>query len=167
MLILLLRHGAAGQRRLWTGDDRLRPLSELGERQAHALAVPVAAMQPTAIVSSSYRRCRQTVLPLAGTCGLAVVDAAWLEVEAAGRPDAAATFGSALHRLASSGDGPVVLCSHGEVMRVVLDAVVPDAVMAGARAGGAPPSPGDKAGAWALDWRHGAIVGARYVPPPL
>src|SRR5918996_824199 len=35
--VLLLRHGRAGERSSWEGDDRRRPLDELGMRQAEEL----------------------------------------------------------------------------------------------------------------------------------
>ena len=37
MLVVVVRHGTAGDRANWDGEDRLRPLDARGERQAAAL----------------------------------------------------------------------------------------------------------------------------------
>ena len=38
MTIFLVRHGKAGDRPSWHGDDRLRPVSKAGQQQARAIA---------------------------------------------------------------------------------------------------------------------------------
>lgn len=72
MSVLLVRHAWAGKRREWDGDDLLRPLDERGRRQALALVDLLSAFEVERIVSSSARRCRQTVEPLAAARGLRV-----------------------------------------------------------------------------------------------
>lgn len=167
VLMLLLRHAAAGQRRLWTGDDRVRPLSVLGARQADALVAPLVAAGPDRILTSGYLRCRQTVEPLAVKTGLPIETADWLGVDVVEQPGAAAVVVGAVRDLAA-GDGPgaAVLCTHGEVMSVVLGAVVPPSLLDRAVQDGAPPPPGDKGSVWELTWEGLQVVSARYHPPP-
>ena len=76
MTVYLVRHARAGRRSAWKGDDRLRPLSKVGRRQAAALVdllVEVSGdREIEEILSSPYVRCRQSVDPLAKRLGLKV-----------------------------------------------------------------------------------------------
>ncbi len=73
--ILLIRHGDAVR----AGDDvelggyDEQGLSQLGQRQAAAMAPDVAARQPVAIYSSPTRRAQETAWPLAHALGLPVL----------------------------------------------------------------------------------------------
>lgn len=165
MPLLLLRHAVAGQRQCWPHADGERPLTEAGERQAVALAGQLAGDAPAGIVTSAYRRCVQTVRPLAEWTGLPVTTVDWLGADVAGRPQAAALLARELRALSAVG-GTVVACTHGEVMAVVLQAVVPGPVLERARHGGAPEPPGDKGGTWVLQWADGSVVEATFRPPP-
>ena len=60
-----VRHAKAGSRSDWTGDDRKRPLSKKGMKQAEDLVALLDPFPITAIFSSPYLRCVQTVEPLA------------------------------------------------------------------------------------------------------
>ena len=71
-MILLVRHASAGDRDVWDGDDRLRPLDERGRRQASELVELLAAYQVERILSSPALRCVQTVEPLALARGLSI-----------------------------------------------------------------------------------------------
>ena len=63
--LLLVRHAHAHARKEWSGDDRLRPLSANGLRQAEGLiAVFGNFARPSRVLSSPYLRCMQTVEPL-------------------------------------------------------------------------------------------------------
>ena len=86
MTLVLVRHGSAGDRMLWVGDDRLRPLDKKGRKQAKRLPDLLEGIAIRRIVSSPYVRCVQTVEPLAEARRLAVEEApelaearAWLE----------------------------------------------------------------------------------------
>jgi phosphohistidine phosphatase SixA len=70
--LYLVRHADAGDRATWAGDDRRRPLSERGQRQAEKLIRAFAEIDLTRVVSSPYDRCVQTVQPLALSRGLRV-----------------------------------------------------------------------------------------------
>lgn len=74
MALLIVRHAHAGDRRSWSGDDRLRPLSERGQKQAAALASTLAGYEPRRILTSPTERCRQTVQPLGAAVDVPVED---------------------------------------------------------------------------------------------
>jgi broad specificity phosphatase PhoE len=76
--VILVRHGEASA--AW-GDDPDPGLSELGARQAVAVADALAGTGPLAVVTSPLRRCRQTAAPLAARWGVEpVVDPAVAEI---------------------------------------------------------------------------------------
>ena len=105
---VLVRHGSAGDRAHWAGDDRLRPLDEKGRRQAEALVEELQRFTVLRVVSSPYARCVETVEPLAAALGLEV------ELDdrlAEGAGDAAADL------LREDG---VVACTHGDVAHDLL-----------------------------------------------
>src|SRR5260370_15172084 len=60
----VVRHAKAGDRSDWTGDDRMRPLTKSGRRQAQALADMLEPESIDKILSSGYLRCMQTLEPL-------------------------------------------------------------------------------------------------------
>ena len=62
----------AGDRRVWSDDQDLRPLSELGQRQAQLLYDVIAKQPCDALFSSPALRCRQTIEPLATRFGLEI-----------------------------------------------------------------------------------------------
>ncbi len=114
MPLLLVRHASAGDRTAWVGDDRERPLDERGQRDADELVEHLAAFDVRAILTSPYRRCVETVEPLARARGLEI-DAR----EELGE-QLQAEHGTALVRSLAGQD--VVVCGHGG-----LDWVVPEA----------------------------------------
>jgi 8-oxo-(d)GTP phosphatase len=58
---LLVRHGSAGERSSWQGDDRERPLDAAGEVQAEALVPLLSAYRVNRVLSADVLRCLQTV----------------------------------------------------------------------------------------------------------
>lgn len=108
MAILLVRHGTAGRRSRWKGDDRKRPLDKRGRRQAEGLVSALAGHSITRILSSPYLRCVQTVEPLARRRGLAIEKRDEL-AEGSGP-------GALLALLREVADETPVLCSHGDVI---------------------------------------------------
>src|SRR5689334_10738339 len=73
----LIPHCTSVAREGWAGSHDVRPLAELGMRQAEAL-VAVIGSDVDGIYSSPAMRCRQTVGPLAVAAGLPVHDLAEL-----------------------------------------------------------------------------------------
>jgi phosphohistidine phosphatase SixA len=155
VLLLLIRHGHAGTKEGWAGDDGLRPLDSRGRRQAEHLAVVAVDFGPTRLLSSPYLRCLQTMEPIAAKTGLAVEEADALTPNAGPR---AVTLVREL-----SGAGPesrFVLCTHGEVIGEALATL---ASTDGVRLRRRPPGP--KGCAWLLDFREGKMATAQYISP--
>jgi len=107
MSLYLVRHAKAGSRSNWVGDDTERPLSNDGWHQAQLLGAKLAKRSPSALLSSPYVRCIQTLEPLAERCGLEVLPEKRLEEGAAFEP--------VLEVLTEVPDG-AVLCSHGDII---------------------------------------------------
>ena len=117
MAIHLLRHAKAGSRPSWHQPDDLRPLTSDGVVQSVNVADALADRPITAIFSSRYVRCIQTVQPLADRVGVAVVSHPALAEEA----DVRATWSLLEEVAAGDAGGDTVLCSHGNVIGAVLD----------------------------------------------
>ena len=151
-MLYLVRHAKAGDRSAWRGDDRLRPLSKEGRRQADALARKLARLTTGQIVSSPYERCLQTVQPLSLVARTPVLEDPRLAE--------AASFEGALDLLAELADGSV-LCSHGDV--------IPDTIGALERRGCTVDGEPNwrKASVWVLTRdASGHVVGATAWHPP-
>ena len=113
MRLTIMRHARAIPKRVWEGDDELRPLDDVGLAQAAGLAPRLAAaVEVRRLVSSPALRCVQTLQPLADVVGLPIEP--W---DALGRHAGAAGLRSTLGHPAFD---DVVLCTHGEVMRPLL-----------------------------------------------
>ncbi len=152
MPLLLIRHAHAGSRRDWPGDDRLRPLSAKGGRQAEAISSLAEDHSPQRILSSPYERCLQTVGPLGAHLSLRVEPVDDL-AEGAGP--------SALALVRALADEKAALCTHGDVIPDVLVALADeDRLDLGHRPRQA------KGSVWVLEAHAGRFTRATYVPPP-
>ncbi len=155
--VLLVRHGHAGDRGAWEGDDDERPLSARGRAQAELLVPLLRAYRPVRVLSAPPRRCLATVEPVAAALGLQV------QVEpSVGEEGFAADPSQALHcvgRLAAA-DGPTVVCSQGGAIPALVDQLT--------RAAGREPGPvrARKGSVWALTFLGGRLVDADLLPPP-
>jgi 8-oxo-dGTP diphosphatase len=148
--IYLVRHAKAGERRTWTGDDVERPLSKKGWRQAEAIAKRLKKHGATALYSSSYVRCMQTLEPLAKTIDQPVrEDKRLFEDE---------PFAPVLDLLAEVENG-AVLCSHGDI--------IPATIAALQRRGMEIHTPADwrKSSIWVLRRKKGRITHGKVWPP--
>jgi len=114
MPLLLVRHASAGDRSEWEGDDKQRPLNKHGRRQAAELVERLAPMRIEAILTSPYRRCLETIGPLARARMIEIEVRNELEEERQG------TDGVALVRSLAGRD--VVICGHGGLESAVLAA---------------------------------------------
>jgi 8-oxo-dGTP diphosphatase len=155
-VLYLVRHAKAGSRHDFKGDDRLRPLSTPGRRQAEALAnrlgAPLLAAGAKTLISSPYLRCIQTLRPLAK-----VIDA---KVEVDESLSEGRSFVGVLELLALLPEHSVI-CSHGDV--------IPETIAALERRGCEFTSPPDwrKASVWVLERdAAGEFVRAESWPPP-
>lgn len=113
MTVWVVRHACAGHKEDWDGPDDDRPLDPAGQEQAEALA-RVLVGEPTSLWSSPTKRCVDTLAPLSAATGVPVqTDAALRGPNGKGL----------LERIEAPGTEGMVLCTHGEVMRPVLDAL--------------------------------------------
>lgn len=151
--IHLVRHAKAKNRSTWEEPDDLRPLTKRGRREALELAERLAEHGVKRLVSSPYVRCVQTLEPLAVELGLAIETTDLLAEGADGEAGV-----ELLLSLAPS--GPIVCCTHGDVVFEVVDLVAGYGVsLDGPRA--AP-----VASTWMLEVESGRFVGARFVDQP-
>lgn len=152
-LLYLVRHAKAGERRVWNGDDRDRPLSKKGHKQSELIGRRLATLKPTVLWSSPYVRCIETLEPLGEQIKLPVeVEQRLCEFE---------PVAPLLDLLATAPDG-AVMCSHGDL--------IPAAVQRLERSGTTLRTPPDwrKSSVWVLKRnRRDAIVHATVWPPPV
>jgi 8-oxo-(d)GTP phosphatase len=113
MPLVIVRHGSAGDRAKWDGDDRDRPLDDRGRGQAQELVLRLAPFPIHAIYSSPARRCLETVEPLAGAHGLEVIECSEL-----GEEQQLQDGGRLLRKLAAQ---DVVVCGHGGLEQALHD----------------------------------------------
>jgi 8-oxo-dGTP diphosphatase len=148
----LIRHAKAGNRDAWEGSDAARPLSKSGRIQALGIRDLLAAEPVARVLSSPAVRCVETVQPLADSRGLAVEETEDL-FEGRGP-------GPAHQLIRSVAGGPIALCTHGDVIELLLDDLaehgveLPDGRLL------------KKGSIWVLAVDGGRIASGRYVPPP-
>lgn len=153
MAAYLVRHAKAGDRDEWEGDDRLRPLTKSGHKQAEGIKEQLQDIPIRRIVSSPYLRCVQTVEPLARARGLPIDLNDGLAEGAGIEPTLA------LVRQLRGQDA--VLCTHGDVMQEMVEHLL--------REGAIKPSQAqslEKGSTWVLEAEGGKVVRARHLPAP-
>ncbi len=129
--------------------DRLRPLSPDGERRAALLAGVLVGLGARRLFSSPFRRCVQTLEPLAARIGVPVETS----------EDAAQGAGLRVLDLARRAGEGAVLCTHGDVVnRVVGHIARHRGLQAVADA--------DPGAMWRIELRGEEPVGATFFPPP-
>lgn len=148
----LVRHAAAGDRNKWTRDDRLRPMTKKGRRQAEAIADLLAPRGIERIVSSPYDRCVQTVEPLAARTGAEVE----ISDALAEGPDVDAAY----ELIDSLVGHNAVLCSHGDVIPAVINRLMWAGLTLETSFYCA------KGSTWEVEIEGGKFTTARYLPPP-
>jgi 8-oxo-dGTP diphosphatase len=147
-----VRHAKAGVRDTWQGDDLLRPLSGRGHLQARELIDVLQDETFERVLSSPYVRCMETVVPLASARKLAVEP---LDALAEG-----AHLDEVVAVLRKHAPGGAVLCTHGDVIPMLLEHYA----STGVDIGPAPRWP--KGCTWVLETDGtGEVVAARYLPP--
>lgn len=114
---VVVRHGSAGDRSAWLGDDRERPLDSLGRQQAEALVPVLDVLGAQRVLSADVLRCLDTVGPFAAVSRMTVESEPLLsETGYQAAPEAA------LERLLELlvGEEPVVVCSQGKAIPPLL-----------------------------------------------
>jgi 8-oxo-(d)GTP phosphatase len=113
-VVAIVRHGNAGERGSWPGDDNERPLDTDGVAQSEQLASLLGLLAPRRIVSAMPKRCVQTMQPLAAYTDLVV------ETDPAFNEDAAADDAADAVRDLAGATDTVVICSQGDLIPPVL-----------------------------------------------
>jgi 8-oxo-dGTP diphosphatase len=155
--VLLVRHGIAGNRSDWKGDDRERPLDDAGRQQAEALVWLLTRFDVREIVSAPLARCTETVAPIAVAVGLSVREEPVLAEETyPGREREALEF---IRSVGTPNTG-TVLCSQGGVIPDILRRLgekdkrpFPDPLLA------------KKGSVWSLTFAEGRLYRWEYFPP--
>ncbi len=151
--VLLVRHGSAGDREHWSGDDDLRPLDDKGHEQAQAAAGVLPAYAPAAVTSAPPLRCLDTVRPLAQRLGVEVgLDPRLSERTWEADPGAVV---EAVCELGAQ-DVVTVACSQGGAVQEVVGALTAQAGIQLDRVRGR------KGSLWALSFSGGRLVDADY-----
>ena len=149
----MVRHAKAGSRGHWSGDDRLRPLSKKGFKQAAALVGVLEPFPISAIFSSPFRRCVQTVEPLARTRELPVKESISL-AEGHG-------LAGAMEFMGDPKRDQVVLSTHGDIVWELVEELVKRKVVKAGEGGF------EKGSTWVVDVdKKGSFVRARFIPAP-
>ncbi len=152
--LVIVRHALSMRRKEWKDDDRDRPLTREGVAQAARIAAMLEAWVPVRVVTSSSRRCRDTLAPYAEALGLKLELSDALSEEAfEADPKPARAL---IAELRESPD-PVVVCTHRPLLATVARVIgldLPD---------GARSNPLPKGGMWVA--HHGrAHRVERYTP---
>ena len=149
----VVRHAKAGDRDAWTGDDRRRPLTRKGIEQAEKLVNVLAPQAISAIYSSAYVRCVQTVEPLARARRLEIEMSPSLE-EGHGLEGLEEFFGD------RSLD-EAMLSTHGDIAQELFEDLAGREVVKSGYGGM------DKGSTWVVEVdEHGVVERARYIPAP-
>jgi 8-oxo-(d)GTP phosphatase len=151
--VVLVRHGKAGERSAWTGDDRLRPLEPPGRRQAEQLRRALVWFGPDRVFSADLVRCVETVTPLADELSVAVETEPALTEEAyLEKPERALRR---IRELAQSHSRSVVCSQGGVIPGLVRTIADEDDLPLGKVAA-------RKGSVWALSFVDGRLVAADY-----
>lgn len=119
--LIVLRHAKAMARSDWRGgkavDDGRRPLHDFGKQQAKALVPTIAAFGPKQVVSSPWKRCKDTVTPFATKKKLPIIERHQLsELGNAKRPSRTSNV---IEDFVIR-DRSVVICSHRPSLPTIL-----------------------------------------------
>lgn len=148
----VVRHAKAGSRSHWTGDDRLRPLTKKGWKQAEELVKILQPYPVQAIFSSPYLRCTQSVEPLSKARKVAVKTSNEL-AEGHGLDGLRAFLGD-------SKLDHTVLSTHGDIVWELVEDLVDRHVIRAGDGGF------DKGSTWVLTTKDGVPTKARYLDAP-
>jgi 8-oxo-dGTP pyrophosphatase MutT (NUDIX family)/broad specificity phosphatase PhoE len=152
--VLIVRHGTAGSKSRFSGDDKIRPLDKKGRAQAEALVAQLATFGPTDVYSADRVRCHQTVEPLAEELGVTINNEPTLTEEAyADNPKRGRR--RAL-QIAESHRTPVI-CTQGKV--------IPDLIAWWCERDGVRPdkSRNRKGSTWVLSLANGRLIAADHI----
>jgi 8-oxo-dGTP diphosphatase len=156
--VLIVRHGTAGSKSRYTGDDRKRPLDKHGRAQAESLVGVLLAFGADVLFSADRVRCHQTLEPLAEELGATISNEVLLTEEAY-----ADNRKAARHRIleiAAAGGTPAI-CTQGKV--------IPDLIAWWCERDGVRPdkSRNRKGSAWVMSIAGDRLIAADHIGSPL
>ena len=152
--VLIVRHGTAGSKSRFSGDDKIRPLDKKGRAQAEALVAQLATFGPTDVYSADRLRCQQTVEPLAEELGVSINNEPALTEEAyADNPKRARRRVLQIAKLHRT----PVICTQGKV--------IPDLIAWWCERDGVRPdkSRNRKGSTWVLSLADGRLIAADHI----
>ncbi len=156
--VLVVRHGTAGVKARYKGDDRSRPLDKNGRAQAESLVGQLMAFGATDVYAADRDRCTQTVEPLAQELGVTITVEPTLTEEAYADDPRAAQ--ERVIEIAARGGTPVI-CTQGKVIPYLLEWWC-------ARDGMTPVKSSNRKGStWILSLDDGRLVAADYIASAL
>lgn len=152
--VLVVRHGTAGRKSRFKGDDTKRPLDKRGLAQAEALVPQLLAFGPTDVHAADRLRCQQTVEPLAEELGVTVLGEPSLTEESYAKNPKRGR-----HRVLqiAEEEGTPVICTQGKVIPDLIewwcdrDGVKPDK------------SRNHKGSTWVLSLSAGRLIAADHI----
>ncbi|MCV7257342.1 NUDIX hydrolase [Mycobacterium shimoidei] len=152
--ILVVRHGTAGSKSRFKGDDTKRPLDKKGRAQAEALVGQLLAFGAEDVHAADRVRCHQTVEPLAEELGVQICNEPTLTEEAyAENPKRARRRILQIAKLGRTS----VICTQGKV--------IPDLITWWCARDGVRPdkSRNRKGSTWVLSLSGGRMVAADHI----
>lgn len=156
--LLIVRHGTAGRKSRYKGDDRQRPLDKNGRAQAESLVGLLLAFGATDLHAAARARCHQTLEPLADELGTTIRSEPTL-TEAAYADNRKRARQRTLEIASKSGTR--VLCTQGEV--------IPDLIAWWCDRDGVRPdkSRNRKGSIWVLSLTGQRLMAADHISSPL
>lgn len=115
--VIALRHAKTIPPAEFSGSDAQRPLTRRGKNEAHVIVAPLRAFGLKTIISSTAKRCLETVAPLAEAAGIKVHPSALISQEAFedGSSDVRQVVA---HRVQKRRN--ILICSHGPVLPEII-----------------------------------------------
>jgi 8-oxo-(d)GTP phosphatase len=156
--VLIVRHGTAGSKSRYKGDDRTRPLDKHGRAQAESLVGVLLAFGANVLYAADRVRCHQTLEPLAEELGATIGNERLLTEEA--YVDNRKAARQRFLEIAAAGDTPVI-CTQGKV--------IPDLIAWWCQRDGVQPdkSRNRKGSAWVLSLADKQLIAADHIGSPL
>jgi 8-oxo-(d)GTP phosphatase len=157
--VLVVRHGTAGSKSRYKGDDRNRPLDKHGRAQAESLVGQLLSFGADNLYAADRTRCKQTLAPLAEELGAAIHSEPLLTEEAYADNRKAAR--NRFLEIATAAEGTPVICTQGKV--------IPDLISWWCERDGVRPdkSRNRKGSTWVLSLFDGHLVAADHIGSPL
>lgn len=156
--VLIVRHGTAGSKSRYKGDDRNRPLDKHGRAQAESLVGQLLSFGAGTLYAADRARCHQTIAPLAEELGVDISSEPLLTEEAYAENRKASR--NRFFEIATA-EGTPVICTQGKV--------IPDLISWWCERDGVRPdkSRNRKGSTWVLSLYDGRLIAADHIGSPL